>query len=123
MGDGIVEPVHRDCCDGRSCYIRAHYPDAVDVCVAERMWKDNVMRIERTKEWWLALARKEPDNAIGAGGCSAEDAAIFLLRRLVFMARTTGGTAGPDKGLMDVCEEAETFLQAGGRRGRPSSAA
>jgi hypothetical protein len=35
-----------------------------------------------------------------------------LLKRITFMARTSGGTAGPDSDLMAACDEAETFLSA-----------
>lgn len=34
------------------------------------------------------------------------------LKRLTVMARTSGGTAGPDQGLMDACEAAESALRA-----------
>ena len=36
------------------------------------------------------------------------------MRRLVMYARTSGGTAGPDHGLMDACEQAEKMLSLGG---------
>jgi len=32
------------------------------------------------------------------------------LRDVVFMARTSGGVAGPDKGLMEACDKAEDLL-------------
>jgi hypothetical protein len=32
------------------------------------------------------------------------------LRQLAFMARTSGGTAGPDRGLMEALERAEKLL-------------
>lgn len=35
---------------------------------------------------------------------------LATLRKLTFMARTSGGTAGPDTGLMDACADAETVL-------------
>lgn len=35
---------------------------------------------------------------------------LDALRRLVFAARTTGGTAGPDEGLMKACAEAEAAI-------------
>ena len=40
------------------------------------------------------------------------DAAVLALRELVLMARTTGGTAGPDPALMLACDRAETVLAA-----------
>ena len=36
------------------------------------------------------------------------------MKRLVMCARTSGGTAGPDAGLMDACEQAEKMLSLGG---------
>lgn len=36
------------------------------------------------------------------------------MKRLVMYARTSGGTAGPDAGLMDACEQAEKMLSLGG---------
>lgn len=36
----------------------------------------------------------------------------YMLARVVFMARTSGGTAGPDKPLMDVLDIAERMLNA-----------
>lgn len=44
----------------------------------------------------------------GNGQCQAEPAR--LLKNLVLMARTSGGTAGPDPRLMQACEEAEVYL-------------
>ncbi len=38
--------------------------------------------------------------------------AIRLLKRLVFLARTTGGTAGPDELLKKALSEAESFLSS-----------
>lgn len=35
---------------------------------------------------------------------------VKALRDLVFMARTSGGVAGPDKGLMQACDFAEGLL-------------
>lgn len=37
---------------------------------------------------------------------------VHALKQLCQMARTTGGTAGPDMGLMAACENAESILQA-----------
>ncbi len=39
---------------------------------------------------------------------------VQALKRLTFHARTTGGTAGPDAGLMEACEQAEHALSFGG---------
>ena len=39
---------------------------------------------------------------------------VQALKRLTFYARTTGGTAGPDTGLMQACEQAEHALSLGG---------
>ncbi|YCH23139.1 hypothetical protein M1D96_06440 [Pseudomonas sp. D1-3] len=36
------------------------------------------------------------------------------MKRLCLHARTSGGTAGPDQGLMDACEQAEKMLSLGG---------
>jgi hypothetical protein len=36
--------------------------------------------------------------------------AVDRLKALAFMARTSGGTAGPDDALMRACDEAEAFL-------------
>lgn len=46
------------------------------------------------------------------GGCQSLllSRAAKVMAKLVIMARTTGGTAGPDAGLMEACEEAETLL-------------
>lgn len=37
---------------------------------------------------------------------------LLALRYLTMMARTSGGTAGPDAGLMAACEQAETAIQS-----------
>ena len=37
---------------------------------------------------------------------------VQKVRNLVFQARTSGGTAGPDKGLMDALEDVEKHLTA-----------
>lgn len=40
-----------------------------------------------------------------------EEDFLKAVRRLVVCARTTGGTAGPDQGLMDACETVEDMLR------------
>lgn len=52
-------------------------------------------------------ARSQPVQARGG-----EQALRQALRNLTFMARTSGGTAGADLGLMAACEEAEACLAA-----------
>jgi len=37
---------------------------------------------------------------------------LEALRKLTFMARTSGGTPGPDAGLMDACQQAEWVIAA-----------
>ena len=73
---------------------------------------------ERGAYWW----RKHLDEAIAAliaapaAPQQAEPVEIVprvwreALRKLTFMARTSGGTPGPDEGLQTACAEAETLL-------------
>ena len=73
---------------------------------------------ERGAYWW----RKHLDEAIAAliaapaAPQQAEPVEIVprvwreTLRKLTFMARTSGGTPGPDEGLQTACAEAETLL-------------
>jgi len=48
--------------------------------------------------------------------------AIRFLKRLVFLARTTGGTAGPDELLKEALSEAEPFLNQKAQFYQPSIA-
>lgn len=43
-----------------------------------------------------------------------ERAILRALKRLVFAARTSGGTPGPDAYLMAACDEAEALLSKAG---------
>ena len=73
---------------------------------------------EKGAYWW----RKHLDEAIAAliaapaAPQQAEPVEIVprvwreALRKLTFMARTSGGTPGPDEGLQTACAEAETLL-------------
>jgi hypothetical protein len=45
---------------------------------------------------------------------SAVSALWEASKKLVFCARTTGGTAGPDQGLMDACAAVEGVITLGG---------
>lgn len=45
---------------------------------------------------------------------SAVSALGEVSKKLVFCARTTGGTAGPDQGLMDACSGVESVITLGG---------
>lgn len=56
------------------------------------------------------------DPACVGGGCQSLtlERACELLAHLTFMARSSGGVAGPDAALMAACEEAETFLAPDG---------
>jgi len=48
--------------------------------------------------------------------------AFRLLKRVVFLARTTGGTAGPDDLLKNALSEAESFLSQRAQLYEPSIA-
>lgn len=50
--------------------------------------------------WGRAAARLQQKNA----------RLLEALKKLTMMARTSGGTAGPDAGLMQACEEAEAAI-------------
>jgi hypothetical protein len=60
----------------------------------------------------LALAIVDEVLACISTPAAADGEPVALLRKLTLMARTSGGTAGPDAGLMAACEEAEAFLAA-----------
>ncbi len=57
----------------------------------------------------LAELREELRGVKSVGAMHAK-----ALKRLTFMARTSGGTAGPDAELMKACDEAEQALTLGG---------
>lgn len=67
--------------------------DGVNPCakIFDHKWLDPVCVEDGCQSLFLAEANK-------------------LLRRLTFAARTSGGTAGPDEGLMEACDAAEKFL-------------
>lgn len=69
------------------------------------------MKMLRPKEWWMDRARREGVVSVGAGIPPANPFESAV-RRLVFMARTSGGTAGRDQALCNACEEVEKFLEA-----------
>lgn len=46
-------------------------------------------------------------NTTPTGLATDRDLALMVLKDLIFAARTSGGTAGPDKELMSACEAAE----------------
>ena len=58
--------------------------------------------------WQVKELRADTRNT--GGGCEKIKAAF---RKIVFAARTSGGTAGPDPELMVACESAEALLNAG----------
>lgn len=62
----------------------------------------------------MSLSRKEKLHIAHIfGNAKSENTHLRdLLARLALMARTSGGVSGPDKDLMEVCEEAEDFLAA-----------
>ncbi len=68
------------------------------------------MKINFTKEWCMKMADAEGDAIIGACVPTREDMLEDALRRLTFMARTTGGVAGRDEGLREACDAAEALL-------------
>lgn len=68
------------------------------------------MKLNLSKEWCLKMADAEGDAIIGAGVPTREDMLEDALRRLIFMARTSGGTAGRDEGLCAACDAAEALL-------------
>jgi hypothetical protein len=57
------------------------------------------------KDGCVALLKARAEKAEGE-----RDAAVRLLKNVAFMARTSGGTAGPDAALMAACSAAEDFL-------------
>lgn len=83
--------------------------------------KPSVPNAWPSKEWCLRMAKLEselPDGCeIGAGvpDDMLLEAVFKKLRALVWAARTSGGTAGPDKFLMEACEDAEQLIERFGR--------
>jgi len=76
------------------------------------------LELERHRTTWTQLeqAKRECEELReelgGIKNISAET--TNAMKRLVMYARTSGGTPGPDQGLMNACEQAERMLTIGG---------
>lgn len=69
---------------------------------------ENNTLLEISRKRRLSL-RKESD-ALPTLRALERDMALDALKKLMLMAMTSGGTAGPDKGLMDAIDEAERTI-------------
>lgn len=100
--------------DGKEVYglhlATAEYPEEGSTTLIEFAQPEDAAQSE------LAALREElemsrDDLVIFKGAISALGEAS---KKLVVCARTTGGTAGPDNGLMDACEDVEGVITLGG---------
>lgn len=73
---------------------------------------DEIAQLKSEAEALRAERDELREELSGVKNVSTETAKA--MKRLVMCARTSGGTAGPDAGLMDACEQAEKMLSLGG---------
>lgn len=87
-----------------------------------RGWRDMTPE-EHIAYWKRAAASARTDGAalaafgVYAGLSMAEEQYKSILKKLVWAARTSGGTAGRDEYLCAACEEAERLLDKGAHHG------
>ncbi|MBJ2228541.1 hypothetical protein JFT67_05730 [Pseudomonas simiae] len=96
----------------------------------QRFWSHQASNIRCVRETDFDRVTAECDAALGREAALREDlemagddlvifkSAVSTLgeasKKLVFCARTSGGTAGPDQGLMDACAGVEGVITLGG---------
>jgi hypothetical protein len=73
---------------------------------------ERLAKAEAERDAALAELAELREELSGVKNVSTETAKA--MKRLVVCARTSGGTAGPDAGLMEACEQAEKMLSLGG---------
>lgn len=78
------------------------------------MWSRRIQLDQVIAERDAALAELEEMREELAGVKNVSIETAKAMKQLVMCARTSGGTAGPDAGLMDACEQAEKMLSLGG---------
>lgn len=105
-----------------------------DMLAAQRLMHARLnLSLRARRKVWVAACEKAEDELLDAlaerdqlkaenealreevGGLKeVSSVQVSALKVLIFAARTTGGTAGPDEALMKACEEAERSISLGG---------